>query len=111
MTHRRGRATVLTLLLLILLPVGCGRGDVFYGPYVVNYTGTPLTISHIHNHQTIPLGVTVDKGLAELGMFTDQCSDGTLLALDPSGRVVAQRDMPLCRDDTWVIGTAPSASP
>ena len=112
MTHLRGLANALTLLLLIPLPAGCEQVDRFNDPYVLNYTYVRVTLFYVHNGQTTPLHVTTgNDGRVPLSNFRDGCSDGTLLALDPSGRVVAQRDTPLCAGETWVIGTPPSASP
>jgi len=112
MTHLRGLATALTLLLLIPLPVACQQVDRFNDPYVINYTDVRVALFYVHNGQTTSLHVTTgNDGSVPLALFRDGCSDGTLLALDPSGRVVAQRDTPLCAGDYWVIGTPPSASP
>ena len=109
--HAHPRSAVGIALIVSVVAAGCIHVDEFHGPYVYNYTGTQLTISYVHNQQTTPMGVTVDNGGAGLGLFSGGCSDGTLLALDPAGQVVAQRDTPLCAGDSWEIGTRPSASP
>jgi hypothetical protein len=104
------RSVLAAGLLVVSLASGCSD-DRFNDPEVVNYTGTPVTISYIHNQQTTPMDVTVDRETVALASFRYECSDGALVALDASGNEVARRDAPLCAGDTWVIGERPSASP
>jgi hypothetical protein len=97
---------------LFLLPAGCQQVDRFTGEYVYNYTSTPVSIFYVHNGETLPMSEPIPVGgSATLNGFSGGCSDGTLLARDASGSVVAKRDAPLCTGDTWNVGTPPSHSP
>ena len=111
-THLHAREAVwIALVALSIVAAGCGRREEFHGPYVVNYTDVRVTLFYVRQGQTTALDVTMgNDGAVPLGIFSDQCSSGTLLALDASGGLVAQRDAPLCAGDIWSIGTRPSAS-
>jgi hypothetical protein len=109
--HHR-RALGIPLVVLSVAAAGCGQVDRMTGEYVYNYTGTPVTISYVDRGQTRQMSVPIAAGaVATLGSFDGGCSDGLLLAADPSGREVARLDTPLCAGDSWEIGTRPTASP
>ncbi|HEY4189570.1 MAG TPA: hypothetical protein VGM28_04040 [Candidatus Limnocylindrales bacterium] len=109
----RLRAGFLTISVLLfgILPTACQQVDRFNDPYLSNRSGVPLDILYVHNGQTTPLHLTAPVDMVSpLSAFRDGCSDGTLLAIGPSGQEVARREAPICAGDTWTIGASPSPS-
>jgi hypothetical protein len=83
------------------------------GVYVSNYTATTITVAYVRDGSPVSLSRPIETGgTTTFGSYHGgECSPAPLLALDPSGRIVARRDAPLCPSESWIIGTRPSSSP
>ncbi len=112
----RSGTFALMALGLVVLPfvvAACVSDDPMTGVYVSNYTPTTITVAYVRDGSTVSLSRPIETGgTATFGSYQGgECSPAPLLALDPSGRIVAQRDAPLCPSESWIIGTRPSGSP
>ncbi len=98
---------------MAVVVAACGSYDTMTGVYVSNYTSTAITVAYVRDGSTVSLSRPIETGgTTTFGSYQGgQCSPAPLLALDPSGRMVAQRDAPLCPGESWIIGMRPSGAP
>lgn len=98
------------VLIVVSFAIGCVRSDRdATGFKFTNQTDQTLSIVYVapdgtEQKEPIVLEILPGKSIVTNDNFrVDFCVAGALIARDMAGRVVAQRDEPICRPGEWVI--------